>query len=76
MLAASGFDGQIASGLARFCKDYGRPSGKLFMLGEAFRAPDLIRGGEPVLVSEDTATRTSKPWETGLRRALSGRVRR
>jgi hypothetical protein len=31
--------------------------------GESFRARDLIRGGEPVLVSERTATRTLKPWD-------------
>jgi len=31
--------------------------------GESFRARDLIRGGEPVLVSEHTATRTLKPWD-------------
>lgn len=31
--------------------------------GESFRARDLIRGGEPVLVSEHTATRTLKPGD-------------
>jgi hypothetical protein len=31
--------------------------------GESFHARDLIRGGEPVLVSERTATRTLKPWD-------------
>ena len=31
--------------------------------GQSFRASDLIRGGEPVLVSEHTATRTLKPWD-------------
>ena len=31
--------------------------------GQSFRARDLIRGGEPVLVSERTATRTLKPWD-------------
>ena len=33
------------------------------MPGQSFRARDLIRGGEPVLVSEHTATRTLKPWD-------------
>ncbi len=31
--------------------------------GQSFRARDLVRGGEPVLVSEHTATRTLKPWD-------------
>jgi hypothetical protein len=31
--------------------------------GKSFRARDLIRGGEPVRVSEHTATRTLKPWD-------------
>jgi hypothetical protein len=31
--------------------------------GESFLARDLIRGGEPVRVSEHTATRTLKPWD-------------
>jgi hypothetical protein len=31
--------------------------------GTSFRARDLVRGGEPVLVSERTATRTFKPWD-------------
>lgn len=31
--------------------------------GESFRARDLIRGGEAVLVSEHTATRTLRPWD-------------
>lgn len=31
--------------------------------GQSFCARDLIRGGEPVLVSEHTATRTLKPWD-------------
>lgn len=31
--------------------------------GQSFRARDLIRGGEPVLVSERTATRTLTPWD-------------
>ena len=31
--------------------------------GESFLARDLIRGGEPVRVSERTATRTLKPWD-------------
>jgi hypothetical protein len=31
--------------------------------GQSFRARDLIRGGEPVLVTERTATRTLKPWD-------------
>jgi hypothetical protein len=31
--------------------------------GEAFLARDLVRGGEPVRVSERTATRTLAPWE-------------
>ena len=31
--------------------------------GEFFLARDLIRGGEPVWVSERTATHTLKPWD-------------
>ena len=31
--------------------------------GESFLARDLIRGGEPVRVSERTATHTLKPWD-------------
>jgi hypothetical protein len=31
--------------------------------GESFLARDLIRGGEPVRVTERTATRTLKPWD-------------
>jgi hypothetical protein len=31
--------------------------------GTSFRARDLIRGGEPVLISERSATRTLKPWD-------------
>jgi hypothetical protein len=31
--------------------------------GRSFLARDLIRGGEPVRVSERTATKTLKPWE-------------
>jgi len=31
--------------------------------GESFQARDLIRGGEPVLISERTATKTMRPWD-------------
>jgi len=31
--------------------------------GTSFRARDLIRGGEPVLISERSATSTLKPWD-------------
>ncbi|MDA8247948.1 MAG: hypothetical protein M0Z28_02115 [Rhodospirillales bacterium] len=31
--------------------------------GQSFRARDLVRGGEPVTVTERTATRTLKPWD-------------
>jgi hypothetical protein len=31
--------------------------------GESFRARDLARGGEPILVSERSATRSLKPWD-------------
>lgn len=31
--------------------------------GQSFRARDLIRGGEPVLVAERTATQTLRPWD-------------
>ena len=31
--------------------------------GQSFPARDLIRGGEPVLVTERTATRTLKEWD-------------
>jgi hypothetical protein len=29
----------------------------------SFRARDLVRGGEPVLISEQSATRSLKPWD-------------
>jgi hypothetical protein len=31
--------------------------------GKSFRARDLARGGEPVLISERSATRSLKPWD-------------
>src|SRR5215203_1469975 len=31
--------------------------------GQSFRARDLIRGGDPLRVSERTATRSLKPWD-------------
>jgi hypothetical protein len=31
--------------------------------GESFRTRDLVRGGEPVLISERSATRSLKPWD-------------
>src|SRR6187455_94278 len=31
--------------------------------GQSFLARDLLRGGEPVLISERTATRTLKEWD-------------
>lgn len=31
--------------------------------GTSFRGRDLVRGGEPVLISERSATRTLKPWD-------------
>jgi hypothetical protein len=37
--------------------------------GQSFRARDLVRGGDPVLVSERTATRTLKTWDR-----IAGRV--
>lgn len=33
------------------------------VLGTSFRARDLIQGGEPVLISERSATRSLKPWD-------------
>ena len=48
--------------------------------GESFLARDLLRGGEPLLVHEGTATQTLRPWEklaarivaVGDRRILAG----
>src|SRR5882757_8228059 len=48
----------------------------------SFRARDLVRGGEPVLISERAATRTLKPWDriaarvvqVGPRTQISGGV--
>ena len=37
--------------------------------GTSFRARDLIRGGEPVLVNEHSATQTLKPWDR-----IAGRI--
>ena len=31
--------------------------------GQSFLARDLLRGGEPIRVSEHTATKTIKPWD-------------
>jgi hypothetical protein len=31
--------------------------------GTSFRARDLIRGGDPILISERSATRSLKPWD-------------
>ena len=31
--------------------------------GTSFRARDLIRAGEPLLISERSATRSLKPWD-------------
>jgi hypothetical protein len=31
--------------------------------GSSFRARDLIRGGEPILISERSATQSLKPWD-------------
>lgn len=50
--------------------------------GQSFRARDLVRGGEPVLVTERTATRTLKPWDriaarivaNGERQVIAGGV--
>jgi hypothetical protein len=50
--------------------------------GTSFRARDLIRGGEPVLISERGATRSMKPWDRiaarvvqmGLRMQICGGV--
>jgi hypothetical protein len=50
--------------------------------GQSFLARDLVRGGEPVLISERTATRTLKEWdriaarivEQGRKRVLAGGV--
>lgn len=38
--------------------------------GTSFRARDLIRGGEPVLISERSATRSLKPWDRIAARAV------
>lgn len=48
--------------------------------GTSFRARDLIRGGEPVLISERSATQSMKPWDriaarvvqVGSRRQIGG----
>lgn len=41
------------------------------MPGQSLRARDLIRGGEPVLVHEHSATQTLKPWERIAARIVS-----
>lgn len=41
--------------------------------GESFMARDLLRGGEPVLISERTATKTLKPWERLAMRVVDQR---
>ena len=50
--------------------------------GQSFLARDLVRGGDPVLISERTATRTLKEWDRiaarivaqGQKRILAGGV--
>ena len=50
--------------------------------GQSFRARDLVRGGEPVLVTERSATQTLKPWDriaarivaNGERQVIAGGV--
>ena len=50
--------------------------------GQSFLARDLLRGGEPILISERTATRTLKKWDRiaarivvqGQKRILAGGV--
>lgn len=50
--------------------------------GTSFRARDLIRGGEPILIRERSATRSLKPWdriaarvvEVGSQRQIGGGV--
>ena len=50
--------------------------------GQSFLARDLLRGGEPILISERTATRTLKEWDRiaarivvqGQKRILAGGV--
>jgi hypothetical protein len=52
------------------------------VLDKSFRARDLVRGGEPVLISERSATRTLKQWDrfagrvvqVGQRTQISGAV--
>jgi hypothetical protein len=39
--------------------------------GTSFRARDLIRGGEPVLISERSATHSLKPWDRIAARVVS-----
>lgn len=41
--------------------------------GESFMARDLLRGGEPLLISERTATKTLKPWERLAMRVVDQR---
>lgn len=41
------------------------------MPGQSLRARDLIRGGEPILVHEHSATQTLKPWERIAARIIS-----
>jgi hypothetical protein len=40
------------------------------VLDKSFRARDLVRGGEPVLISERSATRTLKQWDRFAERVL------
>ena len=52
------------------------------VLDKSFRARDLVRGGEPILISERSATRTLKQWDrfagrvvqVGQRMQISGAV--
>jgi hypothetical protein len=43
--------------------------------GQSFLARDLVRGGEPVLISERTATRTLKEWDRIAARIVEGQKR-
>ena len=42
---------------------------------KSFRARDLLRGGEPVLISEQSATRSLKPWDRIAARVVQVGVR-
>ena len=53
----------LAAAVGRCVADHSTAVASEIVPGQSFLARDLLRGGEPVLVHEGTATTTLRPWE-------------